>query len=97
MLTERINTSNYSFFDKLKVIDYFMIIIIMAIGAISVFAIYSTESGKFSYYTKNHLIRLLAFFVMFLVFSFIRICIPSKFIKNFSKSIEDDIGPSLKS
>jgi len=75
MLTERISTSNYSFFDKLKVIDYFMIIIIMAIGAISVFAIYSTESGKFSYYTKNHLIRLLAFFVMFLVFSFIRISI----------------------
>ena len=73
MLRERISTSRYSFFDKLKSIDYFLIFIVICIGAISVFAIYSTENGNFSYYTKNHLIRLLAFFSMFLVFSFIRI------------------------
>ena len=73
MLTERIHTSKYSFFDKLLSIDYFLIIIIIAIGAISVFAIYSTEGGEFSYYTKNHLIRLIAFFGMFLVLSFVRI------------------------
>ena len=73
MLRERLSTSRYSFFEKLKSIDYFLIFIVICIGAISVFAIYSTESGNFSYYTKNHLIRLLAFFSMFLVFSFIRI------------------------
>ena len=73
MLRERLNTSRYSFFEKLKSIDYFLIFIVICIGAISVFAIYSTENGNFSYYTKNHLIRLLAFFSMFLVFSFIRI------------------------
>ena len=73
MLTERIHTSKYSFFDKLLSIDYFLIIIIIAIGAISVFAIHSTESGEFSYYTKNHLIRLIAFFGMFLVLSFVKI------------------------
>ena len=73
MLTERIHTSKYSFFDKLLSIDYFLIFIIIAIGSISVFAIYSTESGEFSYYTKNHLIRLVAFFVMFLILSFVRI------------------------
>ena len=73
MLTERLHTSRYSFFDKLKSIDYFLILIVILIGAISVFAIYSTESGNFSYYTKNHLIRLVAFFSMFLVLSFIRI------------------------
>ena len=73
MLTERIHTSKYSFFDKLLSIDYFLIIIIIAIGAISVFAIYSTEGGEFSYYTKNHLIRLITFFGMFLVLSFIKI------------------------
>mgnify|MGYP003951756883 FL=1 len=75
MLTERFNTSGNSFFEKIKSIDYFMIIIIIIIGAISVFAIYSTENGNFSYYTKNHLIRLLSFFLMFLVFSFIRISV----------------------
>ncbi len=73
MLTERLHTSRYSFFDKLKSIDYFLILIVILIGAISVFAIYSTESGNFSYYSKNHLIRLVAFFSMFLALSFIRI------------------------
>ena len=73
MLTERIHTSKYSFFDKLLSIDYFLIITIIAIGAISVFAIHSTEGGEFSYYTKNHLIRLIAFFGMFLVLSFVKI------------------------
>ena len=42
MLRERIQASNYSFFDKLKSIDYLLILLIIAIGAISVFAIYST-------------------------------------------------------
>ena len=73
MLTERLNTRNYTFFEKLKSVDYFLILIVMLIGAISVFAIYSTESGEFSFYTKNHLLRLIVFFGMFLVLSFVRI------------------------
>ena len=73
MLTERIHTSKYSFFDKLLAIDYFLIFIVIFIGAISVFAIHSTEGGEFSYYTKNHLIRLVTFFVMFLFLSFVKI------------------------
>jgi len=73
MLTERIHTSKYSFFDKLLAIDYFLIFIVIMIGAISVFAIHSTEGGEFSYYTKNHLIRLVTFFVMFLFLSFVNI------------------------
>ena len=73
MLTERLNTRNYSLFEKLKSVDYFLILIIILIGAISVFAIYSTERGEFSFYTKNHLLRLLVYFGMFLALSFIRI------------------------
>ena len=73
MLTERLHTSKFSFLDKLKVLDYFLIVIVILIGAISVFAIYSTENGEFSYYTKNHLIRLVLFFIMFLLLSFIKI------------------------
>ena len=73
MLTERLHTSKYSFFDKLLAVDYFLILIVMSIGAISVFAIHSTEAGEFSYYTKNHLIRLISFFIMFLFLSFIKI------------------------
>ena len=73
MLTERLNTRNYTFFEKLKSVDYFLILIVMLIGAISVFAIYSTESGEFSFYTKNHLLRLIVFFGMF-CYSFGMLC-----------------------
>ena len=73
MLKERIQATNYSFFDKLKSIDYLLILLIIAIGAISVFAIYSTEGGKFSFYTKNHILRLSSFFSLFLVLSFVRV------------------------
>ena len=73
MLTERLNTRNYTFFEKLKSVDYFLILIVMLIGVVSVFAIYSTESGEFSFYTKNHLLRLIVFFGMFLMLSFVRI------------------------
>ena len=73
MLRERIRATNYSFFDKIKSIDYLLILLIITIGSISVFAIYSTEGGKFSFYTKNHIIRLSAFFSLFLVLSFVRV------------------------
>ena len=69
MFTERLTVSNYSFSDKIKSLDYFLILIIILIGSISVFAIYSTEGGNFSYYTKNHLTRLITIF--FNVFSFL--------------------------
>ena len=72
MLNERITANSYSFFDRIKSLDYLLILIVLMIGAISVFAIYSTENGNFSYYTKNHLIRLSTFFLMFLTLSFIR-------------------------
>ena len=73
MLTERLNTSKYTFFDKLLALDFFLIFIVILIGGISVFAIHSTEGGEFSYYTKNHLIRLVSFFAMFLFLSFVKI------------------------
>mgnify|MGYP001196116869 FL=1 len=73
MLTERLQTSKYSFFDRLLALDYFLIFIVITIGSVSVFAIHSTESGEFSYYTKNHLIRLVTFFFMFLFLSFVKI------------------------
>jgi len=73
MLSNRLSSSNYTFLDKIKSVDYFLILIVILIGSISVFAIYSTEGGNFSYYTKNHLIRLTTFFLMFLAFSFVRI------------------------
>ncbi|MDC3157881.1 rod shape-determining protein RodA [Candidatus Pelagibacter sp.] len=72
-LSTSLNSTSYSFIDKLKAVDYFLIIIVAIIGSMSVFSIYSTESGNFSFYTKNHLTRFLVFFFMFLVLSFVRV------------------------
>ena len=73
ILSTSLNSTSYSFIDKLKAVDYFLIIIVSIIGSMSVFSIYSTESGNFSFYTKNHLTRFLVFFSMFLVLSFVRV------------------------
>ena len=75
IISTSLNSSSYSFFDKLKAVDYFLIIIVALIGSISVVSIYSTESGNFSFYTKNHLTRFLVFFSMFLVLSFVRVSV----------------------
>ena len=75
IISTSLNSSSYSFFDKLKAVDYFLIIIVAIIGSISVVSIYSTESGNFSFYTKNHLTRFLVFFSMFLVLSFVRVSV----------------------
>ena len=73
ILSTSLNSTSYSFIDKLRAVDYFLIIIVAIIGSMSVFSIYSTESGNFSFYTKNHLTRFLVFFFMFLVLSFVRV------------------------
>jgi len=75
ILSTSLNSTSYSFIDKLKAVDYFLIIIVAVIGSMSVFSIYSTESGNFSFYTKNHLTRFLVFFSMFLVLSFVRVSV----------------------
>ena len=75
ILSTSLNSTSYSFIDKLKAVDYFLIIIVAIIGSISVVSIYSTESGNFSFYTKNHLTRFLVFFSMFLVLSFVRVSV----------------------
>ena len=75
ILSTSLNSTSYSFIDKLRAVDYFLIIIVAIIGSMSVFSIYSTESGNFSFYTKNHLTRFLVFFSMFLVLSFVRVSV----------------------
>ena len=53
ILSTSLNSTRYSFIDKLKAVDYFLIIIVSIIGSMSIFSIYSTESGNFSFYTKR--------------------------------------------
>ena len=71
MLGQRLNTDAGSFFEKIRSIDYLLIIIILILGIISSFAMYSTDGGKFLYHTKSHILRFGIFFALFLVLSFV--------------------------
>ena len=72
MLEQRLNVDAGSFFEKIRSIDYLLIIIILILGIISSFAMYSTDGGELLYHTKSHILRFGIFFVLFLVLSFVQ-------------------------
>ena len=64
---------NLSIKDKILSLDFKLIFLILLLGVISFFAMYSTERGSFDYYTKNHIYRFFTFFTIFITISFINI------------------------
>ena len=65
--------NNQSFIDKILTFDFTLFFLILLLGLISLFAMYSSERGNFSYYTLNHLYRFGIFFLLFIIISFLRI------------------------
>jgi len=66
-------TDQLTFFQKLRSIDFVLLFCIVTIGAISIFAMYSTDGGEVLYHTKNHFLRFSIFFSLMIVLSFINI------------------------
>ena len=62
-----------TFFQKLRSLDYILIITVLLVGIISIFAMYSTDGGEVLYHTKNHAYRFAIFFIMMFVISFFNI------------------------
>ena len=62
-----------TFFEKIKTIDYILVTVILLIGIISCFVMYSTDGGQFEYYTNSHILKFSLFFILFIILSFIRI------------------------
>ena len=62
-----------TFFQKLRSIDYILILCILTIGGIGIFAMYSTDGGEILYHTKNHIIRFFFSFIILIVLSFVNI------------------------
>ena len=58
MIKNHFHKGNLSFRDKFFSLDFFLIFLILLLGIISFFAMYSTEQGKFDYYTKSELVVL---------------------------------------
>ena len=60
------------FRDKISAFDFRLVFLILLLGVISLFAMYSSEQGKFGYYTQSHLYRFSVFFAVFVIVSFFR-------------------------
>ena len=65
--------SELNFFQKLKNLDYILIFCILILSILSLFVMYSTDSGEILYHTKSHFIKLSVFFVLMLFISFFNI------------------------
>jgi len=65
--------SDQNFFQKIKNLDYILLISIILLSILSTFIMYSTDGGEVLYHTKSHLIKLSVFFVMMLIISFFNI------------------------
>ena len=79
MMRQHYYKDNLRFRDKIFALDFTLIFLILLLGVISLFAMYSTEQGNFDYYTQSHLYRFSIFFTFFIIISFFRIQFWSKF------------------
>ena len=73
MVTNKNFSEKKTFLDKIKSIDYILVLVILLIGIISCVAMYSTDGGQFGYHTNSHILKFSIFFILFIVLSFIRI------------------------
>ena len=62
-----------TFFQKLRSLDYIMLLSILVLGIVSSFAMYSTDGGELLYHSESHIIRFVIFFTMMIFISFINI------------------------
>ena len=65
--------SDQNFFQKVKNLDYILLLSIFILSVLSLFVMYSTDGGELLYHTKSHLIKLSVFFVLMLLISLFNI------------------------
>ena len=73
MFIESSFSNQSTFFQKIRSFDYILLLLILVVGVISGFAMYSSDSGELAYHTKSHLVRFSVFYVMMIFISFINI------------------------
>ncbi len=76
---DRLN-NEITLLQKIKNLDYILLISIVLLSAISLFVMYSTDGGEILFHTKNHFVKILVFFPMMIFLAFFNI----KFWHNFS-------------
>ena len=65
--------SELSFFQKIKEIDYTLLICIILLSIISLLVMYSTDGGEVLYHTKSHFSKLVVFFPLMILIAFFNI------------------------
>ena len=73
MIKNYFQKKNLSISDKLFAFDFTLLFLVFVLGVISLFAMYSSERGSFSYHTQSHLYRFTVFFLLFIIISFFNI------------------------
>ena len=58
---DRLN-NEITLFQKIKNLDYILLVSVILLSVISVFVMYSTDGGDILFHTKNHFVKLLVFF-----------------------------------
>ena len=76
---DRLN-NEITLFQKIKNLDYMLLISVILLSVISVFVMYSTDGGEILFHTKNHFVKLAIFFPLMIFVAFFNI----KFWHNFS-------------
>ena len=66
---DRLN-SELSFFQKIKELDYTLLVCIIILSIISLLVMYSTDGGEILYHTKSHFSKLAVFFPMMIFIAF---------------------------
>jgi rod shape determining protein RodA len=62
-----------TFIQKVKKLDFILLICIILLSLVSLLVMYSTDGGQILYHTKSHFIKLVTFFLLMLSVSFINI------------------------
>ena len=73
-------SNEITLFQKIKNLDYILLISVILISVLSVFVMYSTDGGEILFHTKNHFVKLAVFFPLMIFVAFFNI----KFWHNFS-------------
>ncbi len=76
---DRLN-NEITLFQKIKNLDYILLISVILLSVISVFVMYSTDGGEILFHTKNHFVKLAVFFPLMIFVALFNI----KFWHNFS-------------
>ena len=69
---DRLN-NELTFWQKVKELDYILLISIFLLSILSLFVMYSTDGGEILFHTKSHFSKIVVFFPLMILIAFFNI------------------------